>query len=137
MYTVSTIFERSATETKSAARDAFPDVKVVNTLDAVLSDSAIDLVCISTINDTHYEYSKKALNAGKHVICEKPLTPTSEQGRELAALAKEKNLVLAVYQNRRWDSCYLTVKKLIKSGVFGELSEFQVRRQSLPYFRCD
>ncbi|ORY70655.1 NAD binding Rossmann fold oxidoreductase [Leucosporidium creatinivorum] len=124
-FNLTTIFERSATETKSAARDAFPEVKVVNTLDAVLSDPSIQLVFVSTINDTHFDYSKAALNAGKHVVVEKPLTPTSTEAHELAKLAKEKNLVLAVYQNRRWDSDYLTVKKLMKQGVFGELSEFQ------------
>lgn len=53
------------------------------------------------------------------------MTPTSAQAHELAALAKEKNLVLAVYQNRRWDSDYLTLKKLVQSGLFGDLSEFQ------------
>ena len=58
-------------------------------------------------------------------MVEKPLTPTSQEAHELAALAKEKNLVLAVYQNRRFDSDFLTVKKLIDEGKFGELSEFQ------------
>lgn len=124
-YKLTTIFERSATETQSKARDAFPDVRVVNTLQQVLEDSSIQLVFVSTINDTHYDYTKAALNAGKHVVVEKPVTPTSEQAYELAALAKEKNLVLAVYQNRRWDSDFLTVKKLIEAGKFGELSEFQ------------
>lgn len=121
----------------------------MNTLDAVLSDSSIELVFVSTINDTHFEYTKvlfttyvcsgtlltfppvqAALNAGKHVVVEKPLTPTSAEAHQLAKLAKEKNLVLAVYQNRRWDSDYLTVKKLLKEGAFGELSEFQVGLRS-------
>lgn len=74
----------------------------------------------------HSRPLQAALNAGKHVVVEKPLTPTSEEAHELAKLAKEKNLVLAVYQNRRWDSDFLTVKKLLKKGAFGELSEFQV-----------
>ncbi|KAM0786540.1 hypothetical protein ACM66B_001997 [Microbotryomycetes sp. NB124-2] len=119
------IFERSATATQSRARELFPGVKVVNQINEVLNDSSVELVFVSTVNDTHYEYSKRALEAGKHVVCEKPLTPTSQQAHELAELAKSRNLVLAVYQNRRWDSDFLTVKKLIREGAFGQLSEFQ------------
>lgn len=62
----------------------------------VLSDDSIELIVISTINDTHYDYCKAALLAGKHVICEKPMTPTSTEAFELATLAREKNLILAV-----------------------------------------
>ncbi|GAA5849092.1 hypothetical protein JCM8547_006440 [Rhodosporidiobolus lusitaniae] len=125
-FQLSVIFERSATETSSKARDRYPGVKVVNTLEQALRED-IDAVWILSINDTHYDYAKQVLLAGKHVIVEKPVTPTSVQAYELAALAKEKNLVLAVYQNRRWDSDYLTVKKLLASGAFGELSEFESR----------
>ncbi|KAK4055839.1 hypothetical protein OIO90_003094 [Microbotryomycetes sp. JL221] len=124
-FKLASIFERSATEEKSRARELFPDAKVVNKLEHVLSDPEIQLVFVSTINDTHYEYTKRALEAGKHVVCEKPLVPTSEQAYELATLAKSKKLVLAVYQNRRWDADFLTLQKLIKSGTFGEISEFQ------------
>lgn len=118
------IVERSATADKSKARDAFPGVKVVNTLEQALAED-IDAVWILSINDTHYAYAKQVLEAGKHAVVEKPVTPTSQQAFELAQLAKEKGLVLAVYQNRRWDSDYLTVKKMIQDGTFGELSEFQ------------
>ncbi|KAK4049143.1 hypothetical protein OIV83_004339 [Microbotryomycetes sp. JL201] len=126
-----TIFERSATADRSRARELFPTVKVVNKLEDVISDQTIQLVFVSTVNDTHYEYSKLALEAGKHVVCEKPLTPTSKAAYELAELAKDRNLVLAVYQNRRqvlahrWDADFLTIKKLIGEGAFGHLSEFQ------------
>ncbi|KAM0750822.1 NAD binding Rossmann fold oxidoreductase [Meredithblackwellia eburnea MCA 4105] len=119
------IFERKATAEKSAARDAYPQIKVVNTLQQILDDKEVELVFVSTINDTHLEYSKACLEAGKHVVVEKPLTPTSSEAWELAKLAKEKDLVLAVYQNRRWDSDFLTVKGLLDQGVFGELSEFE------------
>ncbi|GAA5891162.1 hypothetical protein JCM5296_004915 [Sporobolomyces johnsonii] len=124
-FQLKTIVERSATKDSSKARDAFPDVNVVNTLDEVLKDGEIDAVWILSINDTHYDYVKAVLNAGKHAVVEKPVTPTSQEAYELAALAKEKNLVLAVYQNRRWDADFLTVKDLMRQGAFGELSEFQ------------
>lgn len=64
------------------------------------------------------------------VIIEKPLTPTFAEAQELDALAKTKNLVLATYQNRRWDSDFLTVKAMIEDGTFGELSEFEVSPSS-------
>ena len=84
---------------------------------------------VSTINDTHYAYTKACLLAGKHVVVEKPLTPTFAEAQELVHLAESENLVLAVYQNRRFDSDFLTVENLIKKGTFGELSEFQVSLQ--------
>ncbi|GAA5984172.1 hypothetical protein JCM11641_005137 [Rhodosporidiobolus odoratus] len=117
------IVERSATADKSVARDRYPGVKVVNSLDEALKED-IDVVWILSINETHYDFAKTVLTAGKHAIVEKPITSTSAEALELAAHAKEKNLVLAVYQNRRWDGDYLTVKKLMKEGAFGELSEF-------------
>lgn len=121
------IVERSATPEKSKARDKYPGVHVVNTLDEALALAEIDAVWICSINDTHYQFAKQALLAGKHVVVEKPVTPTSQQAYELAQLAREKNLVLAVYQNRRWDADFLTVKKLIAEGRLGDLSEFTVR----------
>lgn len=84
----------------------------------------IEAVWILSINSTHYDFAKQVLNAGKHVIVEKPVTSTAAEAEELAALAQEKNLVLAVYQNRRFDADFLTVKKLLAEGTFGELSEF-------------
>lgn len=97
-YKLHTILERKATPTQSAARDAFASANVVTTIDEVVDNAEIDLVIVSTINDTHYEYTKRALEAGKHVIVEKPVAPTSREAKELAQLAKDKNLVLAVCQ---------------------------------------
>jgi len=91
----------------------------------VLCDPDVELVFVSTINETHFGFAKACLLAGKHCVVEKPLTPTSKEAWELAKLAKEKSLILAVYQNRRWDSDFLTVKALIEKGAFGELSEFE------------
>ncbi|GAA6062060.1 hypothetical protein JCM10212_003558, partial [Sporobolomyces blumeae] len=124
-FSLKTIVERSATPTSSKARDAFPGVKVVNTLEEALDDRDVDAVWILTINDTHFDYVKQALSHGKHVVVEKPITPTSDEAQELANLARDKNLVLAVYQNRRWDADFLTIKHLMSQGAFGEMSEFQ------------
>lgn len=130
-FNLKVIVERSATPAHSKAREKYPGVQVVNTLDEALNLAEIDAVWICSINDTHYQFAKQALVAGKHVVVEKPVTPTSEQAYELARLARERNLVLAVYQNRRWDADFLTVKKLIAEGRLGDLSEFTVRRSLL------
>ncbi|GAA6025531.1 hypothetical protein JCM11491_000528 [Sporobolomyces phaffii] len=119
------ILERSATPTASKARDAYPGVKVVTTIDDVLADDQVDAVWVLTTNSTHFEYAQRALEAGKHVVVEKPITPTSDEAVQLANLARDKDLVLAVYQNRRWDADFLTIKDLIDKGTFGDLSEFQ------------
>lgn len=94
-----TILERSATPTKSAARDAFPSAQVVTSIDEVVSNPEIELVIVSTANATHYEFAKKALEAGKHVVVEKPIAPTAKEARELAELAKAKGLVLATCEH--------------------------------------
>jgi predicted dehydrogenase len=73
-------------------------------------------VVISTPNNTHFPFAKQALQAGKHVLIEKPMCITAAQGEELNKIAQEKGVVLSVYQNRRWDADFLTVQKLLKSG---------------------
>jgi len=73
--------------------------------------------------ETHYEYAKKVLLAGKHAIVEKAFTTTVAQAQELAALAKERGVKLAVFQNRRWDSDFKTVQKIISDKVLGEIVE--------------
>ena len=97
-FNLHTILERSSTPTSSKARDAFPQVNVVNTFEQVLENKEIDAVWVLTINDTHFDYVKRSLENGKHVGVENPSTPTSQEAEELAKLAEEKNLVLAVYQ---------------------------------------
>jgi predicted dehydrogenase len=73
--------------------------------------------------NTHYEYAKQVLLAGKHALVEKAFTTTVAQAQELAAIAKEKGLKLAVFQNRRWDSDFKTVQKIISDNVLGEIVE--------------
>ncbi|KAF8343837.1 uncharacterized protein EI90DRAFT_3027278 [Cantharellus anzutake] len=126
------IVERKATPESSIARDRygsqFPNLKVANTLEEVLTDEEVELVVISTPNATHHPYAKAALRAGKHVIIEKPLVNESFQATELIQLAKSKSLVIATYQNRRWDSDFLTLRRLLESErVFGEVSEFETK----------
>lgn len=100
-------------------------VEVVSDIQNILEDSAIQLVVVTTPNTLHFEMAKKSLLAGKHVVLEKPMVNTVEEARQLVDLAKEKNLMLSVYQNRRWDNDFLTVKQLITEGVLGKVHTYE------------
>ncbi|WP_123041099.1 oxidoreductase [Cohnella candidum] len=102
-----------------------PDADVVSAFDDLLSDNAIDLVVITTPNDTHYDFAKRSLIAGKHVVVEKPFVITSEEARDLMETAALQNRVLSVYQNRRWDNDFLTVKRTVDSGVLGDIALYE------------
>lgn len=112
--------------TKNLAAEKYPWVKTVRTLEEILEDDSIELVVINTPNATHYEYTKKALLAGKHVIAEKPFTITVAEGEELIALAKQCNKIITVYQNRRFDSDYRTVKKIVDEKWLGQMVEAEI-----------
>jgi len=109
--------------TKKLAQQKYPEVKSYNTLEAMLEDDAIELVIVNTPNYTHFEFAKLALEAGKHVVVEKPFTVFTEQAKELMALAKKKDKKLSVYQNRRYDSDYKTIKKVIEEKWLGQIVE--------------
>lgn len=112
--------------TKDLAKIKYPQVVVYRTLDELLADAAVELVVVNTPNATHYDYTKRALSAGKHVVVEKPFTNTVEEAEELIALAKEKGKLLTVYHNRRYDSDFLTVRKIIQDGMLGEIVEAEI-----------
>jgi len=103
----------------------WPAVKVVADPQALLDDPTLQLIVIPTPNDTHFPLAKAALNAGKHVVVDKPFTVTLSQARELDALAKAKGLLLSVFHNRRWDSDFLTLKSLLEAGSLGEVRYFE------------
>jgi scyllo-inositol 2-dehydrogenase (NADP+) len=113
--------------TKNLAQEKYPAVKTFRTLEELLADDAIELVVVNTPSVTHYDFTKQVLNAGKHVIVEKPFTATAAQAEELIALANEKNLKLSVYHNRRYDSDYRTVKKILYEGVLGDIVDAEIR----------
>ena len=116
------VWERS----KNLAEQKYPGIKTYRTLEDMLTDEAIELVIVNTPNYTHYEYTKKALDAGKHVIVEKPFTITASEGNELIELAKKQNRKLSVYQNRRYDSDYKTIKKVLSQNILGDLIEVEM-----------
>lgn len=113
------VWERS----KSESAEIYPGINIIRSLEALLEDPSIELIVVNTPTNTHYEYAQKALEAGKSVIVEKAFTTTVAEAQSLASLAKERNLLLSVYQNRRWDSDFQTVQRIIEEGVLGELKE--------------
>ncbi|MDF9829012.1 scyllo-inositol 2-dehydrogenase (NADP+) [Parabacteroides sp. PF5-6] len=125
-----TIVERS----KDLARKRYPSVNIVRSFDELLRIDEIQLVIVNTPDVTHYDYVKKALSAGKHVVVEKPFVFKATEGEELVELAQKKGLLLAVYQNRRWDGDFLTVQRIIESGVLGRVVEFQSTYQRFRKF---
>ncbi len=113
------VWERS----KNLAQEKYPGVKTCRTLEEVLADEAVELVIVNTPNYTHYEYCRKALEAGKHVVVEKPFVVTVAEGEELLQLAKQRGKTLSVYHNRRFDSDFLIVRKVLEEGLLGDVVE--------------
>lgn len=111
---------------QKSIQEIYPETRSYGSLDELLADKAIELVVVNTPTYTHYEYAKRALEAGKHVIVEKAFTSTVAEAEELKSLAEKTGKQLAVFQNRRWDSDFLTVKKVIESGKLGELNEMEI-----------
>ena len=111
---------------KKAHKD-YPEITSYDSIDELLNDPAIELVVVNTPNFSHYDYTRQALLKGKHVLVEKPFAATAEEAQALFELARETGKQVFVYQNRRWDSDYLAVKKVIDSGVLGKLAEVHIR----------
>lgn len=110
---------------KRDAREDYPMLNFAEDLDELLQMSEVDFVIIGTPNHLHFEQAEKCLRAGKHVMVEKPFTITTDEADRLIEIASEVNRCLTVFQSKRWDGDYLTVKKLIKQGALGKLLEFE------------
>jgi predicted dehydrogenase len=106
-----------------AAHAAYPDARILPTPEDAFNDPDIDLIVVGTPNPTHVEFATAALQAGKHVVVDKPLAPTSSEATDLIDLAARRGLVLAPFHNRRFDSDFLTVKKLIAEGTLGRVTQ--------------
>ncbi len=104
----------------------YPNTKSFGSYEEILNDPNIDLVIVNSPNDTHYDYTKLALLAGKHVVTEKAFTVTVKEAEALDALAQKLNLKLAVYQNRRYDADFLTLQKLITEDKIGSFLDIQI-----------
>ena len=120
-FNITKIVERS----KDEVRYIYPDVISMPSFDELLNDDDIELVVVNTPDTTHFDYARKALEAGKHVIVEKPFTRTIRQGEDLIKLAEKKKRVLSVFQNRRWDGDFQTIRKILENDWLGRLVEFE------------
>ena len=112
-------------ERVAAAKALVPDVTAFSDSTQMLDSGLIDLVIISTPPNSHYWWAKESLNRGIHVILEKPMALSVEHCDELMALAASKNLLLVVYQNRRFDADFVTMKKLIDDGAIGDVFSYE------------
>jgi scyllo-inositol 2-dehydrogenase (NADP+) len=111
--------------TGDSAREKYPDARVVRNIDDLLADESIRLVVIATPNVSHFDLAKRCLLTGRDVVVDKPFTNTFHEAQELDQLARTEGRVLSVFQNRRWDGDFLTVRKLHGSGVLGRLALFE------------
>ena len=111
---------------KHLIQQDYPEVKSFTTLEDVLASDA-ELVIVNTPVDTHFEFAKKVLQAGKNALVEKAFTTTAAEAEELMNLAKEKGLKLTVFQNRRWDSDLKTVKSILDKNLLGDIVEAEIR----------
>ncbi len=113
----------SSDATKVAAD--FPKTRVVADLETALADPAIDLVVIATPNALHAPQALAALAAGKNVVVDKPFAVTAAEARGMADAAEAAGKLLAVFHNRRWDSDFLTLKRLIAEGALGQIVQYE------------
>jgi len=120
-FRMKTILQRKS----DTSKQYYPKVTIARNLGDVLNDPEIELVIVNTTNDTHFDFTAKALEAGKHVVVEKPFTNTVEDALKLIALAKKKNKMLSVFQSRRWDGAFMTLQKIIDSAVLGKIVEYE------------
>jgi scyllo-inositol 2-dehydrogenase (NADP+) len=103
----------------------FPGTRIVATPEELFADPNIELIVVASPNTTHYELARRALRAGKHVVVDKPVTTTVREADSLIALAEDRNLTLSVFQNRRWDNDFRTVKHCIEEGTLGQVYFFE------------
>ncbi|MFY4723223.1 Gfo/Idh/MocA family protein [Streptomyces sp. LaBMicrA B280] len=115
-------------ERQQQARDAFPDVTLTATPEELFARAGeLDLVVIASPNKTHVPLATAALAAGLPVVVDKPVAGTAAEARTLAALAEDRGLLLSVFQNRRWDNDFLTLRALLEDGALGDVRRFESR----------
>ncbi|MEJ7768006.1 MAG: oxidoreductase [Chitinophagaceae bacterium] len=120
-FTLTSIVERSGNQ----VQQNFSSVKTVRSIDDLLADKDIDLVVVTTPNETHFPFAVKCIEAGKHVVIEKPVTITSAEAMTLVNMAKGCSTVVSVYQNRRYVSDFLTIKEILDKQLLGDVHEFE------------
>ena len=116
------IVQRSPQPDNDCEKD-HPGIKGFRSVEDVYNDPDVDLIVISTVPGTHYSMCKAALEAGKHVVVEKPFVPTAKEADDLISIQKNSGKLLTVYQNRRWDADFLTLQQILADGSLGDVAE--------------
>ncbi|MFI6698951.1 Gfo/Idh/MocA family oxidoreductase [Streptomyces sp. NPDC050509] len=112
-------------ERAQAARETYPETDVIAYMDTLFARAdQFDLVIIGSPNESHAPLARAAIEAGAHVVVDKPIAVTAAEARDIAAAAKAAGRVLTVFQNRRWDGDFLTLREVIARGELGEVHEF-------------
>ena len=104
-----------------AAGDRFPQTKMLSAAEDLAADKDVDLVFIATPPNTHCHLSLQMMEAGKHVICEKPLALNRSETRQMSEMADRQQVPLSCHQNRRWDVDYMAIRQTLQEGAIGEL----------------
>ena len=110
---------------EQSADKIYPDVKVVKDFKDLVEDDQIELVVVASPNIYHVEQAKALLEAGKHVVIEKPLTPSSAEADALIRIAEKAGRKIFVYQNRRWDGDFKTIQQVVYNGYLGEILDYE------------
>jgi predicted dehydrogenase len=122
-FSFSAVTERS----QKKVQKIYPQVKSYNSAEEMIDDPELELIVINSPNDTHFDYAKDSLLAGKHVLIEKPFATSVAEAKQLFALAKGQDRYVMAYQNRRWDSDFQSVKRIVESKRLGKLIEVHIR----------
>ena len=122
-YELVSVVERTANQ----AETRYPGIRTLRTLDEILADASLHLIVIATPSNTHYSFAIQALHAGKHVVIDKPMAMRSGEIVEILARAAQRKLLAVPFQNRRWDSDFLTLSKVVKEGSLGRIVSLESR----------
>jgi len=113
--------------TGDSAKQKYPDVHLLRSVEELVAESSVDLIVVATPNTSHFPIVERALQSGKHVVVDKPFTITTAEADQLIALARTSQRILSVFQNRRWDGDFLTVREILHRGILGRLVEYESR----------
>lgn len=119
-------FEVTYVYHRSHSRPVTHKFPVVTSVDEIMKDNSVELVIVNTPDKSHYQYAMEALEAGKHVVVEKPFTLSGKEADEIISFAGKQKRLLTVFQNRRWDGGFLTVRKILAEKMLGRVVEFEL-----------
>ncbi|MBN4074052.1 Gfo/Idh/MocA family oxidoreductase [bacterium AH-315-E10] len=116
----------SSKDRQKDAAESYPDAVIYDHVDQALDDEKVDLLVLATPHDVHAELTINAAEKGKHIVTDKIMSMTAAEADAMIAAAKENNVMLSIFHNRRWDWDYTTVKKVIDDGLLGDPYLYQV-----------